>query len=225
MFDLLKPYWSIFYQKTTKVCCFQYVLVDIDNFTAGWRSKDSLIHLYIENFHSKNLVSICDSAIAKIYFEIFLKIELKFEFQNSKKWNGMIEIVFESREKWKFNTNNENKVLIWMFLWLEKRARLVSYQGSMDRQDLRTRTEPLGPGPTCVWSWKLGLSLKFMIHWNFHDQYETWKDSIQENDGLVDSYVSFDHFRNCAGIIGQHESQTSWGLFNFILNSYKSFSS
>ena len=119
--------------KRQLVCCFQYVLVDIDNFTAGWRSKDSLTHLYIENFHSKNLVSIYDSAITKIYLEIFLKIELKFEFQNSKKWNrrfwiGIIEIVFESREKWKLNTNNENQVLIWMFPWLEKRARLVSYR-------------------------------------------------------------------------------------------------
>ena len=140
--------------KRQLVCCFQYVLVDIDNFTAGWRSKDSLTHLYIENFHSKNLVSIYDSAIAKIYFEIFLKIELKFEFQNSKKWNGMIEIVFESREKWKFNTNNENKVLIWMFLWLEKRARLVSYQGHFLVPFLR-RYGPLFK--------KMGSRLKYIL--------------------------------------------------------------
>ena len=44
---------------------------------------------------------------------------------------------------------------------------------------------------------------------------ETLKDSVQENNGLVDICFSCDHIWNSACFVRQHESETSQGLNDF----------
>ena len=95
-----------------------------------------------------------------------------------------------------------------MFPWLEKRARIVSSTGSffvsLDRVS--------GSG----WVYKGRVVMGENV---------TTKDSIQENNGLVDILFSGDYFWNSPCIISQHESQTSLGLINHkIFHIFRPFS-
>ena len=83
-----------------------------------------------------------------------------------------------------------------MFPWLEKRARIVSSTGSFLSLD---------------WVFRSGWVYKGRVAMG---ENVTIKDSIQENNGLVDILFSGDYFWNSPCIISQHESQTSLGLIN-----------
>ena len=89
-YSSVRPFETLLIEsKTTKDCCFQYVLVRIDECLAGWRSITSLTHLYIEI--STRISS--RSAIAppqKFISRSFWKSNSLFEFQSSQEMKTML---------------------------------------------------------------------------------------------------------------------------------------